>query len=70
MLAVSDSESEVLSEEELESCVQMVNVGEEGSSGVVLWSAVAICEVPLRETRCKATYLSIFLLVVEVLKWD
>ena len=52
MLTVSDSESEVLSEEELGSCVEMVDVGEEGSSVVVLWSLVVVCEVPLRETRC------------------
>ena len=52
MLAVSDSESGVLSEEELGSCIEMVDVGEEGSGGVVLWSSVLICEVPLRETRC------------------
>ena len=52
MLAASESESESLNEEELGSYVEMVDVGEEGSSGVVLWSSFVICEVPLRETRC------------------
>ena len=70
VLAASGSESEVLSEEELGSCVEIVDVGEEGSSGVVLRSLVGVCEVSWRETNAQATYLSIFLLVMEVLKWD
>ena len=52
VLAASDSESEVLSEEEFGSCVEMVDVGEEGTSGVVLWALAEVCEVPCREARC------------------
>ena len=30
----------------------MVDAGEEGSGGVVLWSGAVICGLPFRETRC------------------
>ena len=52
VLSASDSESEVLGEEEHGLCVEMVVVGKEGSNGVVLWCSVVICEVPFKETRC------------------
>ena len=56
VLCVSDSEPELLHADKLESCVQMVDVGEEVSDGEVLWSSVVICVLPFKEIICLSNF--------------
>ena len=45
----------MLGEEKDGLCVELVVGGDEGAKGVVLWSSVVICGVPIKETRCASS---------------